>query len=244
MACFYDEKLVISGKFVERYLYSKPFCYGYEVRKFGRKVKLLKRTKTSKLKSRSKIRALVNANEQLKTFLTLTFARNVQDLTEANYEFKKFIERAKYNFGAFSYVCVVEFQKRGAVHYHIVWSLDYVPIRELEALWAQGFVWLTRCRNIRNIGAYFAKHGSKGENDPIESVKLSGRKKFFCSRGLNRPLIIRDKNEIANFMAWNLLNVKPFFAKHSEYEDLSFDYEQYKLDESYIKKDHREKWDF
>ena len=194
MATLYDKKVVISGKIIEVYKYSKMQVYGFTAfpnnRIIGKKEDEKNRSKFSQSRSSFNIRGLVNSNPDLNKFLTLTFAKNQKDLSKANYEFKKFIERIKYKYKMFKYICVVEFQKRGAVHYHIICNLTYIKKKTIEKIWSHGFVQINRVQNVRNLGAYFAKHGTKG--DEIESKLLISRKKFFCSRGIQRPVILRN----------------------------------------------------
>jgi hypothetical protein len=50
--------------------------------------------------------------------------------------------RLNYHIGhALKYVSVVEFQKRGAVHYHAVFfNLPFIVNDELAAIWSHGFI--------------------------------------------------------------------------------------------------------
>lgn len=71
---------------------------------------------------------LVQANLSAKgapAFLTLTFASNA-DLDTGLQCFREFNQRSKKEFGdSISYIAVPEFQKRGAVHFHVlIWGLD------------------------------------------------------------------------------------------------------------------------
>jgi hypothetical protein len=59
-------------------------------------------------------------------FTTLTFRENLHNIKEANYEFLKFIKRVKYKFGDFKYLAVIEFQDRGAIHYHMISDFRYI----------------------------------------------------------------------------------------------------------------------
>lgn len=76
------------------------------------------------LRSKFQLQRLVKSNEDIfNTFITLTFADNIRDISKANECFKnwrdtlsKYLRKQKKEF---SYVCVPEFQKRGAVHYHL-----------------------------------------------------------------------------------------------------------------------------
>lgn len=193
----FHKKCVISGKIIEFYEYENLHISGFSVDRtkvdpllranvsaFVRKF----RHKQSNYRSCKTMRGLVNANaEELNKFVTLTFAKNEQDLSRANYEFKKFIQRLKRQIPYYlKYVCVVEFQKRGAVHYHLIMNLPYFGKKKLEEIWTHGFVQINRIDNVQNIGAYFSKHGTKG--DDVEAEKLSDRKKFFRSKNLKLPI--------------------------------------------------------
>jgi len=59
------------------------------------------------------------------SFLTLTFASNAT--LDVGLEcFREFVKRAKKEFGnGLSYIAVPEFQKRGAIHFHVLlWGVD------------------------------------------------------------------------------------------------------------------------
>lgn len=204
----YSKKAVISGKIVEFYEYGNLHISDYSVSPEVAKMRALHRgimSKRSEKKYRRKqsnyracknIRGLVNSNaEELNKFVTLTFAKNEQDLTNANYEFKKFIQRLQLKIDyILKYVCIVEFQKRGAVHYHLIMNLSLFGKKRLEKIWGHGFVKINRINNVQNIGAYFSKHGTKG--DDVETERLASRKKFFSSKNLKKPLEIKDDDEV------------------------------------------------
>jgi len=125
-------------------------------------------------------------------FVTLTFAENVTDISQANREFKSFIKRLKYKCQTeIKYAVAIEFQKRGAVHYHMICNLPYVPKSEFAATWGNGFVKINRIKHVDNVGAYISKYMSKGMHgrDP----RLRGRKMWFTSRNLERPIVLRGE---------------------------------------------------
>ncbi len=138
-------------------------------------------------RSKERIINLVNANvvgskEHIK-FLTLTFKENITDVKKANYEFKKFIKRLNYylkvnNYAPAKYIAVLENQKRGAIHYHIVlFNVPYIPHEDYLGIWAKGSVFIESLMKgnklvkidvenedftvdgevINNIGAYITK---------------------------------------------------------------------------------------
>lgn len=136
-------------------------------------------------KAREKVRRLINANfDENSLFVTLTFAENVTDLEYANYELKKFLQKMKRKQKDFAHVTVVEFQKRGAVHYHMVcnYHLEWTTHKELQkherdiaTVWGNGFVDIQPIKHVDNVGAYLIKYMSKEHNDE----RLEGKKRYF-----------------------------------------------------------------
>lgn len=206
----YNKKAVISGDIVEIFEYENYISEGYQVDKnkisncLGRsseateenkevnRVKVLQRARTSLMR-------LINSNigrygYNTPKFITLTFKENVTDIKKSNYEFKKFRQRLeyKYNF-KLKYTCVIEFQKRGAIHYHLVmFNAPYIPNNILREIWKNGFVKINKINHVDNVGAYVCKYMSKDNNDS----RLRGEKCYFSSRGLIKPMEIKDEKEI------------------------------------------------
>ncbi len=199
MAYTYDFKVVVSGKQVEVYEYKKNILRDYEKKKetkqtaqkepkqlniFQQQEIKKQKMKFSLNRAKTEIRRLVNANPQLNKFLTLTFAENITDLKEANYIFNQFIKRIAYKYRDFEYLAVPEFQKRGAVHYHLLCKLPFVEMAEIELLWGQGFVRVNKIANVNNVGAYVCKYLSKDLFDE----RSFNKKKFFRSQSLIKPI--------------------------------------------------------
>ena len=73
----------------------------------------------------------------------------------------------KYNYDSFKYLAVVEFQKRGAIHYHMLSDFGYIEQKELEKIWGNGFVWIrdlltgNNGKPVDNVGAYLVKYMNK-----------------------------------------------------------------------------------
>ncbi|HNV63034.1 MAG TPA: hypothetical protein PKN54_08820 [Candidatus Cloacimonas acidaminovorans] len=196
MAYTYDFKVVVSGKQVELYKYKKNVWREYETKKdeilikepkqldlFEQEKLRKQRMKFSVNRTRTEIRRLVNSNPQLNKFLTLTFAENITDLKTANYIFNKFILRMNYKYNNFEYLAVPEFQKRGAVHYHLLCNLPFIEIAELQELWGQGFVKINKIDDVNNVGAYVSKYLGKEMDE-----RTFGKKKFFRSQNLKQSV--------------------------------------------------------
>lgn len=138
-------------------------------------------------KARNKLRRLISANfGRNDIFMTITFKENMQDIEKANYELKKFVQKLKRKQKDFIYCAVIEFQKRGAVHYHMICNLavnidfDNEPDvrekeREIAKTWGHGFIDLKNIEHLDNAGAYLVKYMSKSGYDE----RLDGKKRYF-----------------------------------------------------------------
>jgi len=152
---------------------------------------------------------LVEANFQAygfePVFLTFTFRENLQDLEIANRHFRNFIKRLNHQYGKnFRYLAVVEFQRRGAVHYHCIFfdmplamEQEERKSRTIAKIWSHGFIDIERVRSAKRVGPYVCKYLDKAILDP----RLLGKKAFFTSHGLLRPIEFRNQERIDEFVA-------------------------------------------
>jgi len=160
----------------------------------------LKNYANTNQRRRDKIRRLAccNFNVKYAKFLTLTFAENMTDIKECNVLFKNFIKRLKYNYSlkSIKYLAVIEFQKRGAVHYHVLLDIPYIPQEELQEVWGNGFVYINAITHVDNIGAYVLKYITKDNNDS----RLMGQKAYLTSRNLIKPseIVNHDLKDFEN----------------------------------------------
>lgn len=204
-----DYKLIANGHVLEVYKYEKGVCVGHNGNGGGRRAKDEEKSnreeeirKTSSRKARNEVRrqTLANFSEHSK-FITLTFrdgsVKDVTDVQECNYAFKKFIGRLRYwlkknkpDKAKFKYLAVIEFQDkndRGAVHYHMISDLPYIPHEELTDIWRHGWVGINDIKHVDNIGAYLVKYMLKDVNDN----RLKGNKAYLSSKGLNKSSTVR-----------------------------------------------------
>lgn len=195
----YKRRLIRSGNVIELYDYEKPVIRDSGGVRRGRanqaftskETKLENRSKTAN-RARAKVRRTINANPQLNKFLTLTFAENVTDIDFARTAFGCYIKRLNRKYQGFQYVCVIEFQERGAVHFHLLCNLPYVDVNALARVWGHGFIKLNRIDNVDNVGAYVTKYMTKENMDE----RLIGRRSYSMSRGLNAPQVYTDEKQI------------------------------------------------
>lgn len=209
-----NQKVVISGDIVEVYGYSKGYTKGYQKdisnkalncrKKDFKSESYVEHRKQVLQRAQRDLRRLINSNagaygsEFTTKFLTLTFKDNIVDLDFANAHFQKFIKRLNYAVfkvkrAVLMYSCVVEFQKRGAVHYHLVlYNMPFYDVNLIEDVWGHGFVKINKVEEVDNLGAYVTKYMTKDISDP----RLEGRKCYFNSRGLIKPTEITERNQV------------------------------------------------
>lgn len=211
----FQTKYIISGNVVERYSFEKDQFKGFEPRnKKGKNRNGLFKEKNRCdviRRARGTVMRSINANPCLNKFLTLTFKDNVTDLDYANSEFKKFIKRVNYQVlktkkSKLKYVAVIEFQERGAIHYHMICDLPYIDVNELQQIWGLGFIKLNKIKGNKekfgssecdNVGAYVCKYMTKENTDD----RLRGRKMYLMSRNLDKPTEILVGNEEIDLVA-------------------------------------------
>lgn len=209
---WYDTKLVKSGDIYEIYEYERSVKLGEAKNAEGRRKKASeeekkRHRKNTLAKAKKTVRRLVNANinvwGQWPKFLTLTFADNVQDIKMANYEFKKFRQRLEYLVKVkLKYLVVIEFQERGAIHYHaIFFNLPYIKNDIIAKLWGHGFIKINAIDDVDNVGAYVSKYMTKNDTDVEKTRGLEGQKSYFTSRGLKKPIEIIEKEKIDQLRA-------------------------------------------
>lgn len=213
MPSAYDTWLIQSGSTIEKYEYEKPVILYDDIDQIIRTIyykhpgRKLSASDSNKVKNREvvlnrarkEVRRLINANvnryedengnNYKPVFLTLTFADNLKEISLANKEFRKFIKRLGYHIAHnqtyLKYVAVPEFQKRGAVHYHlIIFNLPYTKNKVLGSIWDNGFIKINAIEGVNNIGAYVCKYMTK---DYDTKDKLAGQKCYSRSQNLHEP---------------------------------------------------------
>lgn len=205
----FNQKIIISGSEIEHYVYKdKSILRGY---RRSRRKKRKENEETPKAKSkfslnrtRTKIRRIVNANPQLIKFLTLTTeqTKEMTNLQRTNRLFNLFTQRIRYRHLDFQYFAVPEYQKDvdfygrvkpfgGTIHYHVVCNLPYIEAVEIAKIWKNGTIDIKkRKKKIKNVGQYLSKYLQKD----VVDERFFGKKKYFCSQNLNKPVeLVGDK---------------------------------------------------
>lgn len=206
---YYNLKKIECGNRLELYKYSIAIEYGNDGNnKAGRKGKekcMANKEKNRREvlnRARNKIIRLVNCNPDLTTFVTLTYAINMQDLKLSKMHIKKFIKDMQRDFPVYKYLYVLEYQERGSIHYHILSNMP-VPCKTAgtnkrkpqeqkdlenyirEVYWPRGFV---DVRDLRqegntNVGLYVSVYLV----EDMFKLDLHGSKCYGFSRNLELP---------------------------------------------------------
>lgn len=160
------------------------------------------------IRSKLSCQRLAKCNsEEWKSFLTLTFEDNIQDVTVANKLFRMYIDKIARCFRGFKYIAIPEFQSRGAVHYHLLTNLEcgckFIPLQQPKKIWnpttkrfktfeyynlkfwSYGFS-QAQCvsGDVKKIIGYISKYMTKDID-----TRLFGKHRYFYSRNLNRPVV-------------------------------------------------------
>lgn len=177
-------------------------------------------------RSQNQFKRLVKSNEDIfKTFITLTFDLNITSIAKANEKFRSWrtnIQKIKKDF---AYVCVPEFQKRGAVHYHLLTNLDIkqnpdiiIPQKKFSEkqyekmteeqrkkcydviYWPHGYSSIFSVKNINMVG-YMSKYMTKDIDN-----RLFGHRRYLASQNLKKPVVSYldlQTADIVDFLTYN-----------------------------------------
>jgi len=195
----YNEKLIFNNHKATRILYNQPRVVFKNLREDYTKSKAKTRRDDSVSRSRQKIYDIVDSNirefSYMPVFATFTFKENVTNIRTANGYFRNFIRRLSNQYDhKLAYLTVVEFQKRGAIHYHtIFFNLPFIHMLKFEKIWSYGTTNINGIRKVKDVASYVCKYLTKETLDN----RLVGEKVYFTSRGLKRSEVSFDNFEIA-----------------------------------------------
>lgn len=146
------------------------------------------RYRTAK-RTKDKIRRLVQGNfkEGEIKHLVLTFKDtdefNINDIHECNKKFSRFAQKLRKIDKDYMYIKVAEFQKRGAVHFHVINDLKFIDKDELADIWGHGFIDIRRPNY--DVSMYIIKYIMKNAGDP----RFKGTRSWSHSRNMETPKI-------------------------------------------------------
>ena len=174
------------------------------------------------MRSKLECQRLAKANiNDWKTFITLTFEENIQDVKKANRKFKYFIDKVRRVKKDLKYLCITEFQKRGAIHYHLLTNIDIndetlmytqednKKFKHIK-YWNEGFTSVeVMTGDVKKIIGYIAKYMTKDIDN-----RLFSHHRYFYSQNLNKP--------IKNYINSDKDNEKDFYIKKIQEKELIY----------------------
>lgn len=148
-------------------------------------------------RSKFECQRLARSNEkEWKSFITITFKENITDIEFANKKFRNFIDVIKRKKKDFKYIGIPEFQKRGAIHYHVLTNIDvndndlmYIQKDNLKykhiKYWNHGFSSVEEVKgDIKKVVGYLSKYMTKDIDN-----RLFSKHRYFYSRNLIKPKV-------------------------------------------------------
>jgi hypothetical protein len=159
-------------------------------------------------------RIILNQNFEKTSFLTLTFAENVQDLDVARYEFQKFLKRLNYFLyktkqSKIKYLAVPERQERGAWHFHILlFDVPFIPNDDIASIWGNGFVKINQVKfqNMMQVFQYISKYITKQFQENQKYIhRFLGSKGFF--KGYDIRVFDVDKKDYEQEVQYWIQNI-------------------------------------
>lgn len=158
--------------------------------------------------------------KEWKSFITLTVADSNKSIDDANKDFAKFITLWRRSFPDFKYLAVPEFQKRGAIHYHLLTNVpcghDLIPAQPKKRIWS------TKYKKYYDLVYYDIKYWSKGFTTAFDfnctddkfnvalyitkylykdiDNRLFGRNKILKSNNLKKPVVIELSHRSACYI--------------------------------------------
>lgn len=154
------------------------------------------------IRSNLNCQRLCKANrDSWESFITLTFKENITDIAYANRIFHAWVVNVRKIKKDFKYVAVPEFQKRGAVHYHVLSNLgkndsgiimpqksrtektkDITTLFDVK-YWSRGFARVDFIKSdYKKIYSYICKYMTKDIDN-----KLFGKHRYLSSQNISKP---------------------------------------------------------
>jgi len=131
---------------------------------------------------------------ELPVFVTLTM-EEIREVSSSQRALHIFITSLRKDLGEkFRYISVIEFQKRGAVHFHtLLWDFPITLVqnerhtRYIQKLWGQGFVDFKQTDGSPKIAGYMGKYMAKAMHDK----RLCSKRAYNASRNVYRPYSLK-----------------------------------------------------
>lgn len=210
----YSYKIIKCGDYLQVYYYKNP-RERQNVEKLdtntlhrssvvSREVKHIEDRNIIRTKLNCQRLAKANAKDW-ESFITLTYAENMEDVAKSKKDLEYFVKNIKKVKKDFKYIAIPEFQKRGAIHFHLLTNLSlqdnniitkqknnnkYYDVK----YWNKGFTsYEDISGDVKKIVGYISKYMTKDNADD----RLFNFKRYTASQNLIKPVTefisMRDK---------------------------------------------------
>ena len=202
----YSYKIIKCGDYLQLYYYKNP-RERQNVEKLDtdylHKTSRSTSTEIKSIEDRNIIRTKLNCQRLAKSnakewssFITLTYANNMQDVAQSKKDLEYFVTNIKKVKKDFKYIAIPEFQKRGAIHFHLLTNLslqdnDIITKQKNNnkyydvKYWNKGFTsYEDMTGDVKKIVGYISKYMTKENADE----RLFNFKRYTASRNLIKPV--------------------------------------------------------
>jgi len=139
----------------------------------------------SAFRAKRSVRDLIECNfSKGDWFITLTYAENMTNRQQAVDNFRTYIKKISLRLKDKSYLAVMEYQKRGAIHFHLLLKSEETV--DNFSRWSHGFIFKKKLYGEK-YASYVSKYVTK------EAVRVSGSRHYFRSANLQKPQIFKGE---------------------------------------------------
>lgn len=147
------------------------------------------------LRSKLNCQRIAKCNSKYwKSFITLTYADNMQDIKQGKLDLNYWLKNVKKVKRDFKYIAIPEFQKRGAVHFHILTNLSLqdnniiIPQEDKRfykvKYWSKGFSNVQFFNNdMKKVVGYISKYMTEDCDNRLFAIR-----RFTTSQNLDKPV--------------------------------------------------------
>ena len=214
----YNYKIVKCGKYLQVYYYKQAQIKETKKLNINRLKKISSDNEEKTIRNNNIIRTKLNCqrlakanSNEWKSFVTLTYSENIQNMAQAKKDLSYFLKNIQKIKKDFKYIAIPEFQKRGAIHFHLLTNLSLedknIVVRQKDnkkyfdiKFWNKGFTSFEMLdSDIKKVVGYISKYMTKECDNRLFAVK-----RYTASQNLIKPkeeyIDLNDKQQRDYFL--------------------------------------------
>jgi len=128
---------------------------------------------------------------------------NMDDRERLVKDWRSFVFRVRKAGYDFQYISVMEKQKRGAWHFHVLTNA-HIDFKKWGELWGHGFIWIESTKNLKKAVSYMVKYIQK----TFEDQDYIGKHRYLCSKGITfkTEYVLEGESGEKAFRTWAIAN--------------------------------------